>query len=432
MKYLPINPNLFVKNRKKIVQSLLPKSVAIVLSNDEMPRSGDGDFVFRQSSELFYLSGMDQEKTILILCPDHPTERFREILFIRHASKELEIWQGHKYTKQEATETSGIKTIMWEDQFEKVFNDMVLANENIYLNLNENVRFSSEVPYREMRFVEHIKGLFPLHKYHRLAPAITASRLVKEPEEIELIKNAIEITKQAYHRILKFIKPGVMEYEIEAEITHEFLMRRASGHAYPPIIASGAGACVLHYVNNNQECISGDLILIDFGAEYANYNADCTRVIPVNGNFTNRQREVYNATLRVMEYAKSLLIPGITINEYHKKVCKRMEKELIQLGLITQQQVDLESDDMPLEQKAFFRYYMHGTSHFLGLDVHDVGSKNDVLQEGMVVTCEPGIYIAEENIGIRLETNIVVGNPPLDLMADFPILPEDIEEIMHS
>ncbi len=432
MKYPQINNTLFIKNRKKLISRLKENSLVIVHSNDEMPRNGDQDFTFRQNSDMFYLTGIDQEQSVLLLCPQHPEPAKREVLLVKKTSKEMEIWYGHKYTKQEATNTSGIKNVQWLDQLEGLIQDMAYFAENIYLNLNENPRFSSQVPYRDIRFVKQMQERYPLHNYERLAPILTDLRVVKEAEEIELMQKACDITGKAFNRILKFLKPGVMEYEVEAEITHEYLMNRATGHSYSPIIASGKSACILHYVDNNKECKDGELLLMDFGAEYANYAGDCSRTIPVNGKFTDRQRQVYEAVLRVQKQAIKMLVPGITIFDYHIKVGNLIEEELIQLGLITREEAEKVPQDAPAEKRAFFKYYMHGTSHYMGLDVHDVGHKHMPLKKGMVFSCEPGIYIPEEGIGIRIENDIVVDDNPIDLMKGIPREVDEIEAIMNS
>jgi Xaa-Pro aminopeptidase len=427
MKYLPIDTELFISNREKFISKMKPNSMAIFNSNDEMPRNGDQNFPFRQNGDLFYLSGIDQEKTILILYPDCPIPKYREILFCIETNDIIAVWYGHKYTKEEATATSGIKTVVWLSQFESILNELMTNCSNVYLDTNENTRFSSEVPYRELRFSKWLQDKYPNHNYERSAPIVTALRVQKSQIEIDLMKTAIDITDKAFKRLLKYLKPGVMEYEVEAEIDHEFVRNRASGHAYYPIVASGKSACVLHYVENNRICNDGDLLLLDFGAEYANYAADLSRTIPVNGKFTKRQKDVYNATLRVLKQAKKLLIVGTTIDEYHSEVCKMMEKELIGLGLFTEEDVKKQDPNSPL----FFKYYMHGTSHFMGMDVHDVGSKQQKLMPGMVFSCEPGIYIPEESIGIRIENDILITeNGPVDLMEHIPIEVDEIEEMM--
>ncbi len=429
MKYLPIDNKLFIKNRNKLLKQIKKKSLVIVNSNDEMPRNGDQNFPFRQNSDLLYLSGIDQEKTILTLCPDHPNNKLREVIFILKTNKEIETWNGHKYTKQEAINTSGINTIFWLEDFEKILNELMLFADFIYLNRNENLRFASDVPYKDVRFEKELKTKYPLHKYERLAPILTTLRLIKNPEEIKLIQQACDITKTGFYRILKFIKPGVMEYEIEAELIHEFIKNRASGHSFSPIIASGKNACILHYIENNKICNDGDLVLIDFGAEYANYPGDCTRTIPVNGKFSSRQLELYESTLRVFKQTKAMLKPGKSLNEYQKIVCKIWEEEHLRLGLYTKKDIKNQDSENPM----YFKYFMHGVSHFIGLDVHDVGSKDQILEPGMVVSCEPAIYIKEEGIGIRLENDILITeNEPYDFMADLPIEPDEIENLMKE
>ena len=427
MKYPQLKSTLFEKNRKKLSKYLQSNSLAILYSNDQMPRNGDQFFEFRQNSDLFYLTGIDQEKTILTLCPNHPNKELREILFIIESNEKIAVWEGHKYTKEEARKTSGIGTIKYISEFEYTFRELAIKAESIYLNLNENPKFKPEVESADQRFVEILKKEFPAHEIERLAPVMKKLRLIKEPEEIELMKEACNITEKAFERILKFVKPGVTEYQVEAELTHEFLWNKATGHAYPPIIASGKSACVLHYIENNKECKDGDLLLMDFGAEYANYAADCSRTIPVNGKFTERQKECYEAVLRVMKKAINWLTPGTTINKINERVENLLQEEHIKLGLYTQEDVNNQDPNMPLVKK----YYPHGTCHFIGLDVHDVGDRTSILEEGMVLTCEPGIYIPEENIGIRIENDVLVGLKPIDLMANIPKEVEEIEKLMN-
>ena len=427
MKYLPIKQQLFVKNRERFCKLLKPNSVAIFNSNDEMPRNGDQNFLFRQNSDMFYLSGIDQEQSILVVYPDCVRQEYREILFLRETNEHIAVWEGHKYTKAEATEASGVKNIVWLDSFDSVMKDLMSNAEHVYLNMNENIRLATIVPYRDVRFANEWKSKYPFHKYERAAPLVTKLRTVKSAEEVELIQEACNITGKAFDKVMRFVKPGVMEYEVEAEIIHEFVRNRANGHSYNPIIASGASACILHYVENNKPCKDGDLILLDFGAEYANYAGDLSRTIPANGKFTPRQKDVYNATLRVMKFATSKLVVGTTIDAYHAEVCKKMEQELIGLGLFTIEDVKKQAPNAPL----FMKYYPHGTSHFMGLDVHDVGCKQELLQDGMVFSCEPGIYIPEEGIGIRIENDILITkNGPVDLMKHIPLEVEEIEAIM--
>jgi Xaa-Pro aminopeptidase len=429
MKYLPIDKNLFIENRNRFVKHMKPNTIAVFCSNDDYPRNGDQFFQFRQNSDIFYLTGLDQSKTILILYPDSIRNEFKEIVFTEETSELIAIWYGHKYTKEEATKISGIENVQWLSEFNKVLVDLMANCDGIYLNSNENIRFATDVQYSDMRFIQEIKAKYPLHEYYRAAPIMRMLRTIKSKVEVDLIKTACNITGVAFERVLKFVKPGVMEYEVEAEIIHEFTRNRANGHAYYPIIASGASACVLHYIENNKECKDGDLLLLDFGAEYANYAGDLSRTTPVNGKFSKRQKDCYNAVLRVMKQAQNLLVVGTTIDQYHEKVCKIMEQELIGLGLFSEEDVKKQDPKKPL----FFKYYMHGTSHFMGLDVHDLGFKQEPLQAGMVFSCEPGIYIQEEGIGIRIENDILVTeNGPVDLMANIPREVDEIEDIMGS
>ncbi len=426
MRYKPIHKAMYIRNRAKLVHKMKPDSLAIINSNDEMPRSGDQTHIFRQNSDMFYLTGLDQEKCILTLCPGHPVGNMREILFTVKTSDMMVVWNGHKYTMDEVREVSGIQNVKWLDDFEITLRDLMSRVEVVYLNQNEYPKFITEVPVRDSRFAGKMRLDFPVHSYERLAPVITGMRLVKEPEEIVQIQKACDLTNDGFRRVLRFVKPGRKEYEVEAEYTHEFIRNGGTGHAYPPIIASGANACILHYNTNFNICYDGDLVLMDVGAEYGNYAADMTRTIPVNGKFTSRQRQVYDAVLRILKIATTMLKPGTTIEKWHSDVCKLMEKELIGLGLISKQDLKNQTADSP----AYFRFYMHGTGHFLGLDVHDVGSRQDVFETGMVMTCEPGIYIPEEGIGIRLENDIMVAEEPVNLMAHIPVEPDEIERLM--
>jgi Xaa-Pro aminopeptidase len=427
MKYSAINPLLFIENRKRFIAQLKPHSVAFFNSNDIMPHNGDGHFYFRQNSDFFYLTGIDQEKSILMLAPDCPNPDYREVLFVIETNETLATWEGHKYSKEEATATSGIKRVVWVDGFEALMHYAVLHSENIYLNLNENDRSNFSVPYQDYRFTHQLKERYPLHAYHRSAPIMANLRAIKSPIEIEQLKQAISITEKAFRRLLPIVKPGIMEYEVEAEIIYEFTRNRANGHAYEPIIASGGSACVLHYVENNKPCKDGDVLLMDFGACYANYNADLTRCIPVNGKFSARQRAVYNAVLRVHRQAKALMKPGKSLFDINKEAGLIMQEELLKLNLITLEDISNATPDRP----AYFKYYPHGLGHFLGLDVHDIGDRFAQLQPGMVLTCEPGIYINAENLGIRIENNILVTETePIDLMANIPIEVDEIEDLM--
>ena len=429
MKYSAIDKKLFQLNREIFTKKLNNNSIAIFQSNDEYPRSGDQTHTFKQNPDLFYLSGIDQEQTVLILFPDCPNPLYREVLFLRQTSEHIAIWEGHKLSVAEAKKVSGIEQIFWLDELWNILPTIINYAESIYLNTNENDRYAHEVPYRDIRFIEQIKKLYPLHRYERSAPLLRDLRPVKSEIEVQLTRKACDITRDTFIRILKFIKPGVAEYEIEAEIIHEFIRQRATGHAYSPIIASGKNANILHYNDNNQICQAGDVILFDFGAEYANYNADLSRSVPVNGRFTKRQKDVYNAVLRIMKEAKSMLVAGTIWNEYHDEVGKVVESELIQLGLLDKHDVSRQNPAMP----AYKKYFMHGTSHHLGLDVHDYASRYKPFEAGNILTCEPGIYIQAEGLGIRLENDILItqdGN--VDLMADIPLEAADIEEIMNS
>lgn len=429
MKYTSIDSQLFIENRKKFAAQLPPNSMAILFASDEMPRSADQAFVFRQNPDLFWLTGIDQEKTILIIYPDCPNPIYREALFLRKTNEIIAVWEGHKYTKEEAKAASGIDKINWTESFEEVLPSLMAYCEQVYLNLNENDRAANEVPYKDVRFANELKYKFPAHSIKRLGPIMSKLRSVKHATEIELIQRACNITRDAFIRVCKFMKPGVMEYEVEAEIIHEFIRQRATGHAYTPIIASGYNACVLHYIENNRVCNDGDLVLMDFGAEYANYAADLTRTIPANGKFTQRQKDVYNAVLRVMKQAKTMLKPGAILADYNKEVGNIMETELIGLGLLNKDDVAKQDKENPLYKK----YYMHGASHFLGIDVHDIGDRYAPMQIGNVFTCEPGIYIPEEKLGIRIENDILITeNGIVDLMQNIPIEIEEIEELMNT
>ena len=428
MRYLPIGQELFKYNRENFKKHLKPRSIAVFNSNDIMPTNADGTLRFRQNNDLFYLSGIDQEDSILVIFPDFPDEKFREILFLKETSELIAIWEGHKYTKEEAREVSGIDTIIWNSEFHKIFNTLMAEAEHVYLNTNEHIRADVVVESRDARFVKTCQQQYPLHKYERSALIMHQLRATKSAKETEIMQHACDITEKGFRRVLQFIKPGVMEYEIEAEYVHEFLRHRSRGFAYEPIVASGANACTLHYIENKDECKAGELILMDVGAEYANYNADMTRTVPVNGRFTDRQKAVYNAVLRVKKAAYQLLRPGNIIKEYHEEIGKIMESELIGLGLLDKKEVENQDKEKPLYRK----YFMHGTSHHLGLDVHDVGNIYRKFEPGMVFTVEPGIYIREEKLGIRLENNIVITeNGVHDLMKNIPIEIEEIEELMQ-
>lgn len=431
MRYNPIPSELFIRNRKRLVNKLKPNSLALFNANDTLPTNADGTMAFRQNNDLFYLTGVDQEESILVLCPNFPDEKWREVLFLKETSEMIAIWEGHKLTKEEARKQTGIETVLWLSEFPRVFRHLMTMGgvENVYLNTNEHYRADITVQTRDARFIDWCKSVYPLHQYQRVAPILSALRSIKSNEEIALMQKACDITDKAFRRVLKFVNLGVKEYEIEAEFIHEFLRSGSSGFAYTPIIASGGNSCVLHYIENDQTCQPGDVLLLDVGAAYANYNADMTRTIPVSGKFTARQKEVYNAVLRVQRVAMKMLRPGVVYFDYHKEIQKIIESELIGLKLLKKEEVEKQNPDKPLFQK----YFMHGTSHMLGLDVHDVGNMHAKVSAGQVWTIEPGIYIREEKLGIRLENNVVIGeNENFDLMRNIPIEAEEIEQLMNS
>ncbi|MEQ8359089.1 MAG: aminopeptidase P family protein [Cytophagales bacterium] len=429
MKYKDIDPKLFIKNRERFRKEIKKDSVAVFHSNDIMPTNADGTLPFKQNNDTFWMSGIDQEESILLVAPDAPYSYFKEALFIRETNEEIAIWEGHKLTKEEAKKISGIENVFWISEFDTIFKDVVTNSENIYLNTNEHLRAKVLVETRERRFIDKCQKDYPLHKYERLAPIMHKLRSVKDPIEIEIMREACSITEKAFRRILKYVKPGVNEFEVEAEIFHEFLRNGSRGPAYSSIIAGGFSSCVLHYVENDKALKDGDILLMDFGAEYANYASDMTRCIPVNGRFTERQKQIYNSVLKVMKEAKELLVPGNNWIDYHKEVGKIMEAELISLGLLDANAVKNQDPENPLYKK----YFMHGTSHFIGLDVHDVGNKYHPFKEGMAFTCEPGIYLREESLGIRIENDIIVSKDgPIDLMASIPIEVEEIEDLMNE
>lgn len=430
MKYLPISNNLFIKNRIKFADAMKPNSMAIFNSNDIYPISADSTLPFEQHRDIFYLSGVDQEESILVIFPDCPKKEHREILFLKETNDHIAVWEGEKLTKEKAFETTGIKTVYWLQDLDKVLFEIITQAENVYINTNEHYRASAETETREARFIKELQKKYPAHNYLRSQPILQRLRSVKESEEIDLIQKACDITEKGFKRVLSFVKPDVMEYEIEAEYIHEFTRNRSDGFAYTPIIGSGYNACVLHYIENNQPCKAGDMILMDVGAGYANYSSDMTRCIPVSGKFTKRQKDVYNAVLRVKNAAANMLVPGTIWADYHVEVGKIMTKELIGLGLITQQDVNKENPDSP----AYKKYFMHGTSHQMGLDTHDYGILTEPMQANMVFTVEPGIYIPDESLGIRLEDDYVIREKgePFNLMANIPIEIEDLEALMRS
>ncbi len=428
MKYHPIDSKLFIRNRKKFSEHMVPNSMAILNSNDIYPISADSTMPFQQQRDIFYLSGVDQEESVLVIFPDCPKEKNREILFLKETDERIAVWEGEKLTREKALETSGIKTVYWLHEMEKVLFELMTQAESVYVNTNEHYRANVETETRDARFIKWLKGKYPAHDYRRCQPILQRLRSVKEPEEIALIQKACDITEKGFKRVLGFVKPGVMEYEIEAEYIHEFIRNRADGFAYTPIVGSGYNACVLHYIENNQECKAGDMILMDVGASYGNYASDMTRCIPVSGKFTDRQKEIYNAVLRVKNAAAKMLVPGNDWAEYHVEVGKLMTEELLKLKLITKEEVNKEDPDWP----AYKKYFMHGTSHHMGLDTHDYGILTEPMQAGMVFTVEPGIYLPEENLGIRLEDDYLIQEKgePINLMKNIPIEIEDIESWM--
>jgi Xaa-Pro aminopeptidase len=429
MKYLPLKPTIFIGNRQRFAAEMQPASIAIFVGNDEMPSNGDALYPYRQNSDLYWLTGIVQEDTMLVLFPDHPDPKYREVLILVRPNEMKEKWDGKRLRAEEGKTISGIGTVVWLDAHDALLQTWIHLAKNIYLDSNENDRKASLLQTREYRFIEETKKRYPLHQYLRAAVILKALRAVKSLEEVEVIQVAIDITARSFMRVMKFLRPGIFEYEVEAEIQHSFLSQRATGPAYGSILASGENACTLHYVSNNQECKDGDLILMDFGAEYGGYNADLTRTIPVNGKYTRRQKQVYNACLHLHQYAKSLLKPGITINDYHVKVGKEADLVFQKIGLLTKSDVKNSTPENP----AYWKYMYHGISHHLGLDVHDLGPRAEPLRAGMVLTVEPGIYIQEEKMGIRIENNVWLtktGNK--DLMKHIPITVEEIEASMKK
>ncbi|HEX9825412.1 MAG TPA: aminopeptidase P family protein [Flavobacteriaceae bacterium] len=429
MKYLPINNQLFIKNRKNFTAQMKPNSLAVFNSNDIYPISADSTMHFEQHRDIFYLSGVDQEESILVLFPDCPKANHREILFLKETNDHIAVWEGEKLTKEAAFEKSGIKTVYWLQEMEKIMFELMTQCDTVYINTNEHYRASVVTETREDRFTKWLKDKYPAHSVAKSNPILQRLRSVKDSIEIELIQQACNITEKGFRRVLSFVKPNVWEYEIEAEFMHEFLRNRSKGFAYTPIIASGNNANVLHYIQNNQQCKAGDLILLDVAAEYANYSSDMTRTIPVSGKFTDRQKAVYNAVNRVKNEATKMLVPGTLWEDYHVEVGKIMTSELLGLGLLAKADVKNENKDWP----AYKKYFMHGTSHHLGLDTHDYGILTEPMQANMIFTVEPGIYIPDEGFGIRLEDDVVIqeSGEPLNLMKNIPIEIEEIEGLMN-
>jgi len=428
MRYQPLSAEFYTRNRRNVVGEMLLNSVAVLVSHDEYPRCGDTTHPFRQNSDLLYLCGIDQEDTILMMAPWHPNPEYREVLFIKNPSPEKVIWFGHRLTKAEASALSGVSNVLFVEEFESVLHDVMVHSEHVYLHIPENPRNKFDFETREIRFANQLKKEYPLHDYRRLAPVIYPLRNVKCAEELAALKKACEITGKAFRRAITVVAPGKYEYEVEAEMTCEMIRNGATTHSFAPIIASGADTCILHYVKNDKQMRDGDLLLMDFGAEYANYAGDCSRTVPVNGKFTPRQRAVYEAVLAIYKDTIPLFKSGMTIRKINRFVFKRMDEELVKLGLYTQEDIDNQDPAKP----CFKKYFMHGTSHFIGLDVHDVGEQDWVFQPGNVLSCEPGIYIAEENIGVRIETDVVVADTPVDLMADLPVEVDEIEQMMNA
>lgn len=429
MKYLPLNPAIFTQNRERFVRQMQKNSIAIFVSNDEVPSNGDAIYSFKQNSDLFWLSGITQEDSMVILFPDNPDPKYREVLVLVRPNELKEKWDGKRLRVKEAQSISGMKTIVWLDSIDGLLQPWIHLADSIYLDSNENDRKASLLRSRDYRFIDEMKSRYPLHNYLRAARIMKELRGIKTALEVEVMQKAIDITDSTFRRLLQFIKPGVMEYEIEAEIFHSFLSQRATGPAYGSIIASGDRARTLHYVSNNEECKDGELILMDFGAEYGGYCADLTRTVPVNGKFTRRQRTVYNACLHLHDYAKSILKPGISIIDYTEKVGEEATQQFLKIGLLRKS--DVKNEDP--ENRAYRKYLYHGISHHLGVDVHDLGTRTEPIKAGMVFTVEPGIYIEEEQMGIRIENNLwITRNGSKDLMKNIPITAEEIEALMKK
>ncbi len=429
MRYESISPDFFVRNRGNLRGLLKSNSLVIVLSNDIYPTNADGTMVFKQNSDLFYLTGVDQEETTLVLMPDAVDPKEREILFVKETSELIAVWEGEKLTKEQARSATGIERVEWSHSFDGFLHRMVPQVEHIYLLTNEHLRASVVVETRNARFIKDCQARYPLHRYERLSPLLHRLRVTKDAEELKMLQRACDITEAGFRRVLGFIKPGVGEWEIEAELLHEFVRRGSRGFAYSPIIGTGKNACVLHYVENDKVCQDGDMVLMDVAAEYAGWASDLTRTVPINGKFSKRQGDVYDAVLRVFHGANDILRPGNTPMEYQKQVIELMERELVGLGLFTAKEAREQGPDKALVKK----YFMHGTSHHLGLDVHDVSPPHEPFAEGMVFTIEPGIYIREEALGVRLENDFIIGRDKnFDLMGKIPIEAEEIEALMRG
>ncbi len=430
MRYNALHPATFKQNRIRFTREMRPDSIAIFQSNDSMPRNGDQFFPYRQNSDFFYLSGIDQPESVLVLFPDSPKEGLKEVLFVRKADEKRMIWEGPTYSKEDCRSISGVKRVMWLSEMEGLLQQMIHQAKRIYINGNENDRFSTEIKSRDQRYYEYLKEKYPFHKYHRAQPILRRLRMIKSPAEIEAMLKACQITAKAFDRVLQTIEPGQPEYVVEGEIISTFIKEGASGHAYSPIVASGSSSCILHYVHNDQMCKDGDLLLLDFGCEYGHYAADLTRTIPVNGQYTSRQRQVYQAVLRVLREIRDIMVPGNTIEELNQEAGRLISHALVDLDLLDKSDIPHDFTKPNLPHQKFF---MHGVCHHIGMDVHDLGDRNLPLQSGMVLTCEPGIYIQNEDLGVRIENNILVtDNGPVDMMKDIPIECDEIETIMHE
>mgnify|MGYP002278861544 FL=1 len=430
MRYQPLSSSLFKRNRKKFMNKMQPKSLAVFNSNDIYPIGADSTMPFQQDRNIYYLSGVDQEESILLLFPDAADAKNKEVLFLRETNEHIAVWEGEKLDKKKALETTGIETVYWLKDFEKVFHELMSQADTIYINTNEHYRAAHETETREDRFNKWLKKNYPAHQVAKSNPILQHLRSIKEPEELETMQHACGITEKGFKRILNFVKPGVMEFEIEAEFMHEFLRNRSRGFAYTPIVASGKNATVLHYIENKGQCKDGELILLDVGCEYANYASDMSRVVPVSGRFTDRQKEIYQAVKRVKDKATKLLVPGAYWKSYHQEVGKLMTDELLNLGLLDKADVKNENPDWP----AYKKYFMHGTSHHIGLDTHDYGLLHEPIEANQVFTVEPAIYLPDEGFGIRLEDDVVVQEKgePKNLMKDIPIDIEEIEDLMNA
>ena len=430
MRYEPIKSDLFIQNRKNFMSQMLPNSLAVFNSNDTYPIGADSTIPFQQDRNIYYLSGVDQEESILVLFPDAPDPKHREVLFLTETNPHIAVWEGEKLNEEKVLQNTGIKTVYWLKDFPKVFNELMTQCDLVYMNTNEHYRADHATQTREDRFNKWLKENYPAHQVAKSNPILQRLRSIKHPLELEVMQKACTITEKGFRRILNYTKPGQWEYELEAEFMHEFLMNKSRGFSYTPIIAGGKNATVLHYIENKEQLKTGDLILIDVGAEYANYASDMTRTIPVSGKFTDRQKQIYNAVNKVKKEATNLLVPGTIWKDYHVEVGKLMTSELLDLGLLDKADVQNENPDRP----AYKKYFMHGTSHNIGLDTHDYGLLNEPMKANQVFTVEPGIYLPEENMGIRLEDDVVIQEKgaPKNLMANIPIEMDEIEDLMNS